>query len=67
MQTKREIATKILEDLFSHRHRIPIAEAVERGREEDVSRQTLRRAGKSMGVKEVHNGPYGAFWEIPKV
>jgi hypothetical protein len=61
--TKREAARVLLLKLFSGRSRITIAEAVAAGAEEGISRRTLTRACKDLGVVEVHNGRYGAFWE----
>jgi hypothetical protein len=61
--TKREIARKLLGDLFTNRQRVPIAEAVAAGQKLDVSRRTLTRACSDLGIREIHNGPYGAFWE----
>jgi hypothetical protein len=63
-KTKREIATDLLRDLFRDRTRIEIAEAVKRGAALGVSRRTLLRAGSELGVREVHNGPFPAFWQL---
>lgn len=62
--TKREIAGRLLAELFTKRKRIAIAEAVEAGAAVGVSRRTLQRACRELGVKEVHNGPFPAFWEL---
>lgn len=61
--TKREIARALLEEQFAHQRRVPIADIVAVGRERGVSRRTLTRACQDLGVREIHNGPYGAFWE----
>ena len=61
--TKMETAVAILEQLFAHKSRITIAEAVAAGDEQGVSRRTLTRACRQLDVHEVHNGCYGAFWE----
>jgi hypothetical protein len=63
--TKRELAQRLLEELFVGRDRITIAEAVAAGVERGVSRRTLVRACREAGIREVHNGPYGGFWEKP--
>jgi hypothetical protein len=63
MLTKRELAGALLRDLFAYRERIPIAEVVAKGREIEVSRTTLIRACRDVGIREVHNGPFGGFWE----
>ena len=64
VRTKREIARDLLSSLFANQKRIPIAEAVAVGKHVGVSRTTLIRACRDLGVREVHNGRYGAFWEI---
>jgi hypothetical protein len=61
--TKRERGRAILVGLFSDRVRVPIAEVVAVAAEQGVSRRTLTRACGDLGIREVHNGPYGAFWE----
>jgi hypothetical protein len=63
MKTKGEMARELLIELFAHRSRITIADAVDRGAESGISRRTLQRACVDLGVREIHNGPYGAFWE----
>jgi N-formylglutamate amidohydrolase len=64
--TKREQAQAVLSSLFAGgRNRIPIAEAVQAASEVGVSRRTLTRAARDLGVTEVHNGPYPAYWELP--
>jgi hypothetical protein len=63
--TKRELAADVLQALFSQRPRIAIAEAVEAAAQVDVSKRTVQRAARDLGVREVHNGSYGAFWELP--
>jgi hypothetical protein len=64
--TKRELARVILRELFADgpRTRITIEEAVEAGRQRDVSRRTLSRAAKDLGVRDVQNGRSGGFWEL---
>ena len=62
--TKIEIARSLLNELFSKSKRLPIADVVAAGREVGVSRRTLIRAKVDLGLYEVHNGPFGAFWEI---
>jgi hypothetical protein len=63
--TKRELAHELLGELFAGRKRIAITEVVDRGRELDVSRRTLRRAATELGIHEIHNGPHPGFWEMP--
>lgn len=63
IQTKREAARAILEGLFAHQSRIAIADAVEAGKTQDVSRRTLLRAANELGVQMISNGPFEAFWE----
>lgn len=63
MKTKIELARDLLVELFSNRDRIEISEAVAAGAEIGVSRRTLQRACRERGVREIHNGPYGGFWE----
>ncbi len=63
LHTKREAARALLTELFTHAQRVAIATAVEEGRERGISRRTLTRACGDLGVREVHNGPYGAYWE----
>lgn len=62
--TKREIAENILREAFKDTARQPIAEIVARGQRQGVSRRTLTRAAADLGIREVHNGPYPAFWEF---
>ena len=64
-QTKRELGVEILRQAFTDRPRVAIAEIVATGRARDVSRRTLTRAARHLGIVEVHNGPFGAFWEKP--
>jgi hypothetical protein len=61
--TKREAAVQLLGELLGDSTRIVIADAVKSAQERGISRPTLQRAAKDMGVRMVHNGPYGAFWE----
>jgi hypothetical protein len=61
--TKREQAHDILRALFQGRSRIAIAEAVDAAGRLEVSKRTVQRAARDLGLFEVHNGPYGAFWE----
>jgi hypothetical protein len=63
--TKREVADRILRGLFAHNNRISIADAIQAAGPHGVSRRTIQRAARDLGVREVHNGPYGAFWEQP--
>lgn len=62
--TQREIAASLLRDLFKSRDRVAIGEIVAAGRERGVSRRTLYRAGRDLGIHGVHNGPRGGFWEM---
>jgi hypothetical protein len=62
--TKLEIALGVLRSCFKVKPRWAIADIVEQGREIGVSRRTFQRANKLLGVREVHNGPFGAFWEL---
>jgi hypothetical protein len=64
-KTKRELAAEVLHELFRERRRIAIAEAVEAAGRLDVSKRTVQRAAHDLGVREVHNGSFGAFWELP--
>jgi hypothetical protein len=63
IRTKREIAHDVLGKLLTGRTRITIAEAVEATAKAGVSRRTTARAARELGLQEIHNGPYGAFWE----
>lgn len=63
-KTKREVGVELLREMFANQRRIAIADAVARAAELGVSRRTMMRACKDVGAHEVHNGPYGAFWEI---
>ena len=63
VMTKREIANRILEELFADKKRIPIATAVKVAKDQDVSLTTLRRASRNLKIKEIHNGNQPAFWE----
>jgi N-formylglutamate amidohydrolase len=65
-ETKIEAARALLERLFATYHRVAIADAVSAASEIGVSRRTLQRACAELGVKEVHNGPFGGFWEKDK-
>lgn len=65
MMTKREIAKTILKEQFANRERVAIAELVQIADGRGVSRRTLTRAAQELGIREVHNGPFGAFWERP--
>jgi hypothetical protein len=65
LKTKRELATDVLRGLFWQRPRIAIAEAVAAAEHLGVSRRTVERAARDLGVREVHNGRSGAFWELP--
>jgi hypothetical protein len=64
MLTKREHAREILRALFAHQQRIAIADAMAAGKAQGISRKTIQRASNELGVREIHNGPYGAFWEL---
>lgn len=63
MQTQMEIALEVLEGLFAESQRIAIKDAVAAAAKRGVSRTTLTRARKKLGAVEIHNGPYGGFWE----
>jgi hypothetical protein len=63
MTTKREAAAALLSELFANHKRVAIADAVAAGNARGISRRTLTRACRELGVTAVHNGPYGAFWE----
>lgn len=63
-QTKREIAEEILKEMFQDEDRIAIADARKAVARHGVSARTLARAASDLGVVEIHNGPYGAFWAI---
>jgi hypothetical protein len=65
--TKREISRAILEEQFASRSRIPIAELRDLAAERDVSARTLQRAARDLDLQEIHNGPYGAFWQRPTI
>jgi hypothetical protein len=64
-KTKREIADELLHEMFENSERVSIAEVVAEGKRRDVSRRTLLRAKQALGVIEIHNGPYPAFWQRP--
>jgi hypothetical protein len=61
--TKREAAAALLAELFANHKRVAIADAVAAGAARGISRRTLTRACRELGVTAIHNGPYGAFWE----
>lgn len=61
--TKLEVAIRILSTLFAIPGRRPIADVLEAGRAQGVSSRTMRRAKRTLGIKEVRNGPFPAFWE----
>ena len=61
--TKREQAHEILRALLADRNRIEIEEAVEAGRANDVSRRTMERAARDLGLVNIHNGPMPGFWQ----
>lgn len=67
LETQFELAVRLVRQLFATRERITIAEAVELGQAHGVSRRTLIRASRSLGVREVHNGPKPAFWEMQRL
>jgi hypothetical protein len=64
-QTKREAARDLLTGIFRNRTRITIAEAMEAAAELGISRRTMIRACGDLGIREVHNGPFGAIWAWP--
>lgn len=63
--TKREAARGLLASMFRERPRILIAEVMEAAAERGISRRTMQRACKDIGVGEIHNGPYEAIWAWP--
>jgi hypothetical protein len=65
METQLEKAIRLLAELFRGRERIAIAEATTHGQVHGVSRRTMSRAARQLGVQEVHNGRLPAFWELP--
>lgn len=67
LETQFELATRLVRQLFANRTRITIAEAMALGHAHGVSRRTLIRASRTLGVREVHNGPKPAFWEMTHV
>lgn len=64
-RTKSEVAAELLRETFANQRRVLIVDVAAAGRELGVSRRTLSRAAREFGVREVHNGPYPAFWERP--
>jgi hypothetical protein len=64
--TKRELAQKLLRDMFANHKRIAIADAVRAAAQRGISRRTLTKARAEMGATEVHNGPHPAFWQAPE-
>jgi hypothetical protein len=63
--TKREHARAILAALMTGRTRIAIVDAMKAAAVHDVSSRTMQRAKADLGLVEIHNGRYGAFWEVP--
>lgn len=63
--TKREAARGLLTALFRERPRILIAEVMKAAEERDISRRTMTRACRDLGVTEIHNGRNGAIWAWP--
>jgi ABC-type uncharacterized transport system fused permease/ATPase subunit len=63
--TKREHARVLLAQLMTGRTRIAIADAMTAALAEGISRRTMQRAKADLGLVEIHNGPYGAFWQAP--
>ncbi len=64
--TKREAARALLTALFTERPRVSIAEAMEAAAERAISRRTMSRACRDLGITEVHNGRYGGIWAWPQ-
>ena len=65
MLTKRELAQKLLRDMFANHSRIAIADAVRAATQRGISRKTLTEARKAIGATEIHNGPHPGFWQAP--
>lgn len=64
--TKRELARKLLSEMFAKRRRVTIAEAAELAAQHGISRKTLTEARKDIGATEIHNGPHPGFWQAPE-
>jgi hypothetical protein len=64
--SQRELARRLLIDLFSERRRISVEQAVNASAELGVSRATLIRARGDLGLRTIRNGPLPAFWEAPE-
>lgn len=64
--TKRELARKLLRDMFANHKRVAIADAVRVATQRGISRKTLTEARKDIGATEIHNGPHPGFWQAPE-
>jgi DNA-binding MurR/RpiR family transcriptional regulator len=62
-KTKSEIAEELLRGLFAKRHRVTISEAVTLAHESGISRRTLTRVARELGIKPVQTGPSPGLWE----
>jgi hypothetical protein len=65
-RAKREIAADMVDEMFSDRPRITIADAVAHAAEHGVSRTTIGRAMASKGVRTIRNGRSGGIWARPE-
>lgn len=65
LQTQREIAGALLTEALARESRVSIRAITAAGEERGVSRRTLTRAARDLGLKEIHNGPNPGFWEKP--
>lgn len=63
--TKKELAQKLLREMFAGSRRIPIAQAVLAAESRGIGRKTLTEARKAIGATEIHNGPHPGFWQAP--
>jgi hypothetical protein len=64
--TKREAARGLLTSLFRECPRILISEVMAAAAERDISRRTMTRACRDIGITEIHNGRNSGIWAWPQ-
>lgn len=62
-RTKREIATELVDQLFSETPRIVIADALAVAEAHGVSKSTFGKVVAEKGIKTIRNGRSAGFWE----
>lgn len=65
-RSKREIADELVDEMFSDRPRITIADASVFAAEHGVSRTTIGRAMAAAGIRTIRNGRHGGIWELAR-